>query len=65
MARKGACENGKWVAEVIADNSGHWVRNGLRFDTRENAEEYVADLAMRWTLVIDTRVVEFAEPESN
>ena len=45
-------------AEVIADNTGTWVGNGLTFETRAEAETYVADLAMRWTLVRDTRVVE-------
>lgn len=49
-------------AEVIADNSGKWVGNSLRFATREEAERYVADLFMRWTLVRETRVVESDEP---
>jgi hypothetical protein len=44
--------------EVIADNSGQWVGNALRFATREEAEAQVRDLAWRWTSVRDTRVVE-------
>lgn len=48
--------------EVIADSSGKWVGNALCFATREEAEHYVADLAMRWTLVRETRVVESEEP---
>jgi len=48
--------------EVIADNSGKWCPNGLRFRTREGAERYVRDLAWRWTLVRDTRVVECSDP---
>jgi hypothetical protein len=48
--------------EVIADNSGKFVGNALRFSTREKAEAYVADLAARWTLVIETRVVESEDP---
>lgn len=51
-----------WKPEVIADNSGKWVSNMLRFATREEAEQYVYDLAMRWTAVRDTRVVECDEP---
>jgi hypothetical protein len=47
-----------FAAEVIADNSGKWCGNLLRFATREEAEQYVADLAWRWTLVRDTRVIE-------
>jgi len=49
-------------AEVIADSSGKWVGNQLVFPTEEEAAEYVADLAGRWTLVRDTRVVETDEP---
>jgi hypothetical protein len=44
--------------EVIADSSGEWVGNGLRFATREEAEANVRDLKMRWFLVRDTRVSE-------
>jgi hypothetical protein len=51
-----------WAPEVIADNSGKWCGNALRFATREEAEANVLDLAMRWTLVRDTRVVESDEP---
>ncbi len=48
--------------EVIADSSGKWCGNGLRFETREEAENWVYDLSMRWVLVRDTRVVECTEP---
>jgi hypothetical protein len=44
--------------EVIADNSGQWCGNALRFATREEAEANVQDLMMRWLLVRETRVVE-------
>jgi hypothetical protein len=47
-----------WKPEVIADSSGQCCSNALRFATREEAEAYVADLAMRWTLVRETRVVD-------
>lgn len=49
-------------AEVIADNSGKWVGNLLRFATAKEAEAYVRDLAWRWTSVKDTRVVECDDP---
>ena len=48
-------------AEVIADNSGKWCGNGLEFETRKLAEEYVQDLMFRWTSVRETRVVEVTE----
>jgi len=44
--------------EVIADGSGKWAGNALRFATRKEAEDWVADLALRWTLVRETRVIE-------
>lgn len=44
--------------EVQADSTGTWASNSLRFATKHEAEAYVFDLAMRWTAVRDTRVVE-------
>jgi len=44
-------------AEVIADASGKWSSNSLRFATEAEAEAYVRDLAGRWTSVRETRVV--------
>jgi len=43
--------------EVIADASGKWCANALRFATEIEANAYVGDLAMRWTAVRDVRVV--------
>lgn len=51
-----------WKPEVIADSSGKWFGNALRFATKEEAEKNVANLALRWTSVVDTRVVECDEP---
>lgn len=51
-----------WKTEVVADNSGKFVSNGLRFATRKEAEEYAIDITWRWTLVRDTRVVESDDP---
>lgn len=48
--------------EVKADMSGKWSSNQLRFATEEEALDYVHDLAMRWTLVYDTRVIGSIEP---
>lgn len=46
-----------FAAEVVADSSGKWAGNGLRFATEAEATIYVKDLARRWFLVTDTRVV--------
>ena len=51
-----------YKGEVIADSSGKWCGNGLRFETEDEARIYVEDLAMRWTLVRDYRVVESEDP---
>lgn len=51
-----------YKAEVIADSSGKWCSNMLRFATREAAERYVEGLAWRWTAVRETRVVESDDP---
>lgn len=51
-----------WKAEVIADNSGQWVSNGLRFATQQEAEGYARDLMYRWTAVREIRTVEVDEP---
>lgn len=51
-----------WKSEVIADNSGVWSSNALRFATAEEAKIYVADLSMRWLAVRETRVVESDDP---
>jgi hypothetical protein len=46
-----------WAPEVIADASGKWTGNGLRFARKEDAEKWVEGLRMRWYLVMETRVV--------
>jgi hypothetical protein len=51
-----------WKPEVIADSSGKWCGNQLRFATKKEAEQNVADLASRWFSVTETRVVESDEP---
>jgi hypothetical protein len=54
--------NMSWKPEVIADASGKWWGNVLRFATREEAKANVQDLMMRWFAVRDTRVVESDDP---
>jgi hypothetical protein len=51
-----------WKPEVIADSSGKWCGNALRFATRDEAEANARDLMMRWLGVRETRVVECDEP---
>ena len=51
-----------WKPEVIADNSGKWVGNALRFATEAEAKGNVAALQWNWTSVRETRVVESDEP---
>jgi hypothetical protein len=47
-----------WKAEVIADSSGEFYGNALRFESKQEAEDYVKELMYRWTAVRETRVVE-------
>lgn len=51
-----------WKPEVIADSTGQWSGNALRFATKQEAEEYVRDLMMRWMAVRETRVIESEDP---
>jgi hypothetical protein len=48
--------------EVIADTSGKWCDNALRFVTRAEAEANAGDLMMRWFAVRETRIVESVDP---
>ena len=47
-----------FAVQVIADNSGEWAGNGMRYATKERAEEAARDLMSRWFLVREWRVVE-------
>lgn len=49
---------GRYKVEVIADSSGEWCGNGMRFATVEEATAYGTNLAWRWTLVREFRVVD-------
>ncbi len=48
--------------EVIADRSGVFTGNGLRFATADEAEQWAKALANRWHLVTKTRVVPTTDP---
>jgi hypothetical protein len=54
----------EFKVEVIADDSGRWCGNERVFATREAAEIYAVDLARRWTLVREWRVVQI-EPSGD
>lgn len=51
-----------WKPEVIADSSGKWCGNALRFATRKEADDNVHDLMMRWTAVSGWRTVKSDDP---
>lgn len=51
-----------FAPEVTTDNSGKFYGNALRFASMEEAEANAANLASRWLLVRETRVVEFTDP---
>ena len=51
-----------WKPEVIADSSGKWAGNALRFTTELEAKEYAVDLMQRWTSVRQIRATESEDP---
>jgi hypothetical protein len=51
-----------WKAEVITNRAGPWVSNRLRFATDDEARDYVIDLAGRWNMISNSRVVPSDEP---
>ena len=48
--------------EVQADSTGKYYGNAFRFATWGEANQYVQDLAFRWTLVTKTRIVLSDDP---
>jgi hypothetical protein len=54
-----------YAPQVIADSTGQWTGNGLRFATEQEAQSYVRDLEFRWTAVRDTRVVVSEAPPTH
>lgn len=51
-----------YKAEVIADSTGNWNSNALRFATQDEAQSYGRDLMGRWMAVREMRVVESTDP---
>jgi hypothetical protein len=51
-------KNVSFAPEVVADYTGTWTGNGLRFATREEAQANVENLMQRWFAVREIRVVE-------
>jgi hypothetical protein len=51
-----------WKSEVVADKSGEFRGNGLRFATSVEAGAHVLDLTLRKTAVHNGRIVECNEP---
>jgi hypothetical protein len=51
-----------WRPDVIADGSGQWAWNALRFATQEEALRYAENLASRWTAVRAIRVTAVSDP---
>jgi len=51
-----------YASEVIADSSGKWVGNRLRFATHEEAQKYGQDLKSRWSSVESLRVITSEDP---
>lgn len=49
-----------WAPEVLVE--GKWSGNGLRFETREECEQYGRDLLARWFVPVDSRAVESSDP---
>jgi hypothetical protein len=55
-------EHVSWRPEVIADSSGQWYPNGLRFATEQEAIDSARDLFDRWILVREYRAAPSNDP---
>lgn len=53
-----------FLIEVVADASGKWAGNAMRYGDFQSAKDAAIDLANRWLLVTKARVVEFDEDEN-
>jgi hypothetical protein len=56
-------KDGNYKVEVIADNSGEFCGNGLKFETIQAAIDYAQDLYCRWTAVKTWQVVQIDNNE--
>jgi len=51
-----------WKAGVKTGDDTEFAFNALRFETREEAQDYVRDLMWRWLAVREAKVEESDEP---
>jgi hypothetical protein len=51
-----------WKVEIVADSSGNWSNNGVRFASREEADAYGHHLLERWPAIRQVRVAESTDP---
>ena len=51
-----------FMVEVIADSSGKWCSNTLRFGTKDEAQDYGRDLHSRWCSIRQWRVSDSPDP---
>jgi hypothetical protein len=51
-----------FAPQIKTKDDKHWVGNDLRFATEKEANSYANDLAMRWTLVTEQRVITTSDP---
>ena len=54
-----------WKPEVIADTSGKFVGNSLRFETKAEAMANAYDLMSRWSAVVMIRAITSGDPVSH
>ena len=51
-----------WKVEIIADDTGQWEGDALRFATEQEALAYARDLELRWSAVRAKRIVKTDDP---
>lgn len=51
-----------WRPEVIADETGKWTPNALRFATEEEAARWARELSFRWMAVRQHRAAPSSDP---
>jgi hypothetical protein len=54
-----------WKAEFRTGTDPKFYDNAIRLATRQEAEDYGADLHRRWTLVVEHHSVESSDPVSH
>lgn len=51
-----------YKAQMIADETGKWLDNGLRFASYHQADHWARRLASKWSAVTAYRVIESDDP---